>query len=160
MGRAGLCALAALLCLSVSSAAADNGGWEQIHTRTFQIQYRTHDGHLRAAYVLVPDSHKAADATKKAGGQVLNGPMEVPGGDWIAIGMDPQGGVFAVHSRRTAVPAVPTPAGSAGAKKKTGRKAAKKAAPKKAAKKAAPKRAAKKAAKKAKPAKKAAKKKK
>ena len=55
MGRAGLCVLAALLCLSVSSAAADDGGWEQIHTRTIQIEYRTHDGYRRAAYVLVPD---------------------------------------------------------------------------------------------------------
>jgi hypothetical protein len=55
MRRGGLCVLAALLCLSVSSAAADNGGWEQIHTRTIQIEYRTHDGYRRAAYVLVPD---------------------------------------------------------------------------------------------------------
>ena len=86
-------------------------------------------------YVLVPDSHKAADATKKAGGQVANGPMEVPGGDWIAIGIDPQGGLFAVHSRKTIVPAVPTPAGS-GRGKKTTKQAARKTA-KKTAKKAA-----------------------
>ena len=32
------------------------------------------------------------------GGKVLNGPMEVPGGDWIATGMDPQGAMFSVHS--------------------------------------------------------------
>ena len=56
MARWGLCALAALLCLSVSSAAAGGGGgWEQIHVRTIQIEYRAHDGHRRAAYVLVPD---------------------------------------------------------------------------------------------------------
>src|SRR4051812_16464880 len=55
MGRAALCVLAALLCLSVSSAAAGDGGWEQVHVRTIQIAYRTHDGDLRAAYVLVPD---------------------------------------------------------------------------------------------------------
>ena len=55
MRRWGLVLLAALLCLTVSSAAADDGGWEQIHTRTIQIEYRTHDGYLRAAYVLVPD---------------------------------------------------------------------------------------------------------
>jgi dienelactone hydrolase len=53
MGRGGLCALAALLCLSVSAAADD--GWEQVHVRTIQIEYRTHDGYRRAAYVLVPD---------------------------------------------------------------------------------------------------------
>jgi pimeloyl-ACP methyl ester carboxylesterase len=55
MGRGGLCVLAVLLCLSVSSATAGDGGWEQIHVRTIQIEYRTHDGHRRAAYVVVPD---------------------------------------------------------------------------------------------------------
>jgi predicted enzyme related to lactoylglutathione lyase len=86
-------------------------------------------------YVLVTDTQKAADATKKAGGQVASGPMEVPGGDWIAIGIDPQGGAFAVHSRKQAVPAVSTSGKSAGAKKgaaksakKTVKKAAKKSA--------------------------------
>lgn len=31
-----------------------------------------------------------------AGGQVVNGPMEVPGGSWIVQAMDPQGGLFAL----------------------------------------------------------------
>ena len=85
-------------------------------------------------YVLVTDTQKAADA-KKAGGLVASGPMEVPGGDWIAIGIDPQGGAFAVHSRKAAVPAVSTSGKSAGAKKsaaksakKTVKRAAKKSA--------------------------------
>jgi predicted enzyme related to lactoylglutathione lyase len=91
-------------------------------------------------YVLVTDAHKAADATKKAGGQVANGPMEVPGGDWIAVGIDPQGGAFAVHSRKPAVPAVPTSGKSAGAKKSAAKQsAAKKSAAKKSARKAAAK---------------------
>jgi uncharacterized protein len=30
----------------------------------------------------------------------MNGPMDVPGGDRIAQCMDPQGGMFAVHSRK------------------------------------------------------------
>jgi hypothetical protein len=55
MGRGGLCFAAVLLCLSVSAASAGDGGWEQIHVRTIQIEYRTHDGYRRAAYVLVPD---------------------------------------------------------------------------------------------------------
>lgn len=55
MGRGGLCCLVALLCLAVPTASAGDGGWEQIHVRTIQIQYRTHDGYRRAAYVLVPD---------------------------------------------------------------------------------------------------------
>ena len=32
----------------------------------------------------------------RAGGKIVNGPMEVPGGDWIAQGIDPQGAMFAV----------------------------------------------------------------
>lgn len=38
----------------------------------------------------------AVERVKRGGGQVLNGPMEVPGGSWIAQGLDPQGGVFAL----------------------------------------------------------------
>ena len=33
------------------------------------------------------------------GGQILNGPMEVPGGDWVLNGMDPQGAAFSLHAR-------------------------------------------------------------
>lgn len=55
MVRGGLCCLVALLCLAVPTASAGDGGWEQIHVRTIQIEYRTHDGYRRAAYVLVPD---------------------------------------------------------------------------------------------------------
>jgi hypothetical protein len=32
---------------------------------------------------------------------VINGPMEVPGGDRIAAIVDPQGASFAVHSKGT-----------------------------------------------------------
>ena len=49
-------------------------------------------------YAKVADSKRVAALTAKFGGKVLNGPMEVPGGDWITMGMDPQGAVFAVHS--------------------------------------------------------------
>lgn len=48
------------------------------------------------SYVRVPDCTKATNAAKAAGGRVLNGPMEVPGGSWITMMMDPQGGAFAV----------------------------------------------------------------
>jgi hypothetical protein len=54
MRRGGLCCLLLVLLLGGSKAAADDG-WEQVHVRTIQIEYRTHDGHRRAAYVLVPD---------------------------------------------------------------------------------------------------------
>ncbi len=51
-------------------------------------------------YTKVDDVHKAAEKVKKMGGQILNGPMEVPGGDFIVQCMDPQGAVFALHSSK------------------------------------------------------------
>jgi predicted enzyme related to lactoylglutathione lyase len=48
-------------------------------------------------YFRVADLDAALDRVKAAGGQVLNGPMEVPGGDTIAQCLDPQGGFFALH---------------------------------------------------------------
>jgi predicted enzyme related to lactoylglutathione lyase len=41
----------------------------------------------------------ALDRLKREGGQVINGPMEVPGGDWIVQGIDPQGAMFSLVSR-------------------------------------------------------------
>jgi uncharacterized protein len=104
-------------------------------------------------YALVKDAKAAAASAAANGGKIVNGPMEVPGGDWIAQGMDPQGAMFAVHSLKPAAKAA-APAQQAAPAKKAKKKAVKKAAPKKA--KAKP---AKKSKKKAKPAKKAAKKK-
>jgi len=49
-------------------------------------------------YIKVADVNQAVEKVKKLGGQVLNGPMEVPGGDLIAQCMDPQGAAFALHS--------------------------------------------------------------
>jgi uncharacterized protein len=51
-------------------------------------------------YIKVDDVNRAVEATKSRGGQIVNGPMEVPGGDWIAQGIDPQGGMFAVHAKK------------------------------------------------------------
>ncbi len=53
-------------------------------------------------YVMVDDVNRAVDKVKELGGQVMNGPMEVPGGDWIAQCMDPQGAAFAVHATKQA----------------------------------------------------------
>ena len=51
-------------------------------------------------YVAVADSaDAAAERAKEAGATLLSGPMEVPGGDRIAVLTDPQGAVFAVHSK-------------------------------------------------------------
>lgn len=49
-------------------------------------------------YVNVAELDAAVEAVKANGGQVVNGPMEVPGGDRVAQCVDPQGAVFALHS--------------------------------------------------------------
>jgi hypothetical protein len=38
----------------------------------------------------------AVERVKEGGGQIVNGPMEVPGGLWIVQGIDPQGAMFAL----------------------------------------------------------------
>jgi predicted enzyme related to lactoylglutathione lyase len=50
----------------------------------------------------MPDINAATERIKANGGKILNGPMEVPGGDWIVNAMDPQGASFALHFRKTA----------------------------------------------------------
>ena len=49
-------------------------------------------------YISVQNVDDAVEKVKQLGGQVLNGPMEVPGGDKVAQCMDPQGAMFALHS--------------------------------------------------------------
>ena len=68
-------------------------------------------------YVKVPDAGKAAAAAKAAGGRVINGPMEVPGGSWIAQVLDPVGVAFAVHEEPAAAQAKPAAAKKAKAPK-------------------------------------------
>jgi uncharacterized protein len=48
-------------------------------------------------YVRVLDLDAAVARVKVGGGQVINGPMEVPGGDRIAQCLDPRGAMFALH---------------------------------------------------------------
>lgn len=50
-------------------------------------------------YVRVKDTKELAPVITANGGTIINGPMEVPGGDWVAQALDPQGAVFAVHSK-------------------------------------------------------------
>ena len=105
------------------------------------------------SYVHVPDCTKATDAAKDAGGRVLNGPMEVPGGSWITMMIDPQGGAFAVVEPPKAAVQKRAPAKKAPAKAKAEKApaaavtAAEPAAAKKAAGKAAAKKGKKAAAK-------------
>lgn len=49
-------------------------------------------------YVNVADVATAAECVERLGGAVLNGPMEIPGGDTIAQCRDPQGALFAIYS--------------------------------------------------------------
>ncbi len=58
-------------------------------------------------YVRTKDVDKMADDVKAARGQVLNGPMAVPGGDRIAQFADPHGAFFAGHTRAQDVKAAP-----------------------------------------------------
>ena len=110
-------------------------------------------------YIKVVDSKRAAQRTTQLGGRVVNGPMQVPGGDWITMGIDPQGAVFAVHSvtpaAKQAAPAAKPKKAAAKRAKAAKRKPARKAKPakRKAAKKSTrrPKSARRKAAGKSRP---------
>ncbi|HWA64097.1 MAG TPA: VOC family protein [Caulobacteraceae bacterium] len=51
-------------------------------------------------YFRVGDIDRAARTITAGGGQVTNGPMEVPTGEWIAQATDPQGAAFAVVARK------------------------------------------------------------
>ncbi len=47
-------------------------------------------------YFNVDEINAAVSRVKSAGGQIVNGPHEVPGGSWIAQCLDPQGAMFAM----------------------------------------------------------------
>jgi uncharacterized protein len=51
-------------------------------------------------YFNAGDIDAAAKRVTAGGGQVLDGPLELPGGTWIAQCMDPQGAMFALEERR------------------------------------------------------------
>jgi hypothetical protein len=108
-------------------------------------------------YARVPDAAKAAALATRHGGKLLNGPMAVPGGDMIAMCVDPQGAAFAVHAvaaaaakpaakpKAPAKPKAAAPRKQKAAKRTTARKAAakSKAGKRKPAKKKAARRPAK-----------------
>jgi predicted enzyme related to lactoylglutathione lyase len=51
-------------------------------------------------YFRVNGLDAAIERVKKNGGQITNGPMEVPGGDRIVNCVDPQGAMFSLHERK------------------------------------------------------------
>jgi len=98
-------------------------------------------------YIKVADARPVTNTAKKNGAKILNGPMQVPGGGWISMGIDPQGAMFAVHSAAAAVkPSAATKNAtkkkSAGPKRKAASKPKSKATTKVTKKKAAKKKAA------------------
>jgi predicted enzyme related to lactoylglutathione lyase len=87
-------------------------------------------------YANVKDVKKSIEAVKRNGGQLRMGPMQVPGGDWVAVFTDPQGAPFAVHQTTAKAAA----AHKAQPKKKSSAKSKTKTKPKaKAKKKSKPK---------------------
>ena len=51
-------------------------------------------------YIEVDDIDAAATRVVEAGGQVLHGPLQVPGGSWVVMGSDPQAIGFALTGAR------------------------------------------------------------
>jgi predicted enzyme related to lactoylglutathione lyase len=54
-------------------------------------------------YIRVKDIDKVVSKAKASGATLINGPSEVPGGDWVAQFIDPQGALFAVHALKADV---------------------------------------------------------
>jgi len=52
-------------------------------------------------YFQVDNINSAIERVKSAGGSITQGPHQVPGGSWIAQGIDPQGASFALVSANT-----------------------------------------------------------
>jgi uncharacterized protein len=51
-------------------------------------------------YFNVGDIDAAAERVKSGGGQIFEGPVELPGGSWIARCVDPQGAAFALQGKQ------------------------------------------------------------
>jgi hypothetical protein len=52
-----------------------------------------------AYYFMVDSVERALERVEKAGGRLLNGPHQVPGGSWIAQCFDPQGAFFGLNAQ-------------------------------------------------------------
>jgi predicted enzyme related to lactoylglutathione lyase len=51
-------------------------------------------------YFRVPEIEPAAEYVKAKGGQVINGPMEIPGGEYVVNAIDPQGAMFSLIGKK------------------------------------------------------------
>ena len=83
-------------------------------------------------YVLVTSADRASEVAIRDGGRIVHGPVDIPGGDRIAMGSDPQGAAFALHAlkpvavKRAANRTTQPAAKPARAKKKVPKKVVKK----------------------------------
>jgi predicted enzyme related to lactoylglutathione lyase len=74
-------------------------GWKDRNLGGIYRRTREEPGpHRWRSYIKVRDAKAAADAATRAGAKILAGPMQVPGGDWIVMAVDPQGAEFALHA--------------------------------------------------------------
>jgi predicted enzyme related to lactoylglutathione lyase len=64
------------------------------------IDLFTQEGCHDHRHFRVPDINTAAERITANGGKILNGPTEVPGGDWVVNAMDPQGAAFSLHATK------------------------------------------------------------
>jgi predicted enzyme related to lactoylglutathione lyase len=53
-----------------------------------------------AYYIGVDDIDPAAKAITDGGGKIFHGPMEIPGGEFSLMGVDPQGAMFGLVGPR------------------------------------------------------------
>jgi hypothetical protein len=51
-------------------------------------------------YIGVGDIDRAGDATRAGGGTILQGPSEIPGGEYSLTAVDPQGAIFGLVGPR------------------------------------------------------------
>ena len=57
-------------------------------------------GPLWVPYIMVADARRTAETAKEFGATIVQGPIEVPGGDWVFTGVDRAGAMFAAHSKK------------------------------------------------------------
>jgi len=74
--------------------------WENANSRHALRVLRHAIAERPVYYFNVEAIEPAADRIKASSGKITNGPMEVPGGQWIVQGTDPQGATFALVGKR------------------------------------------------------------
>ncbi len=87
--------------LIFGSDGAQRGGMYKLHPDRSPVPYWL-------PYASVPSADAAGAAASAAGGRVITGPMDVPGGGRIVQITDPSGAMFALHSVAAAKPAAPS----------------------------------------------------